>query len=99
MPCRGTKRSFTSPHTAQTWSVDDVSAAQDLTTTYAIATGSSIEYYPPANAKTVIYKYSAHAGPGTLLHYFMLDYTLELQKEVLQKLKRRCRASILILMN
>ena len=64
MPCRGTKRSFTSPHTAQTWSVDDVSAAQDLTTTYAIATGSSIEYYPPANAKTVIYKYSAHAGPG-----------------------------------
>ena len=64
IPCKGTKRSFTSPHTAQTWTVDEVTSSQSLSSTYGILTGTSIEYYPPANAKTVVYKYTAHAGPG-----------------------------------
>jgi hypothetical protein len=64
IPCKGTKRSFTSPHTAQTWTVDEVTGAQTLGTAYTILTGTSIEYYPPASAKTVVYKYTAHAGPG-----------------------------------
>ena len=38
----------------------DVTAAQDLTTTYADVTGSSISYTPPAGTTQVIYRFKYH---------------------------------------
>jgi hypothetical protein len=41
-----------------TYSIDDVTAFQTLSTTYADVTGSSISYTPPAGATLVVYEFN-----------------------------------------
>lgn len=40
-----------------TYTLQDVTAYQDLSTSYADVTGSSISYTPPSNAKHVLYRF------------------------------------------
>jgi len=46
----------TTPHGSYT--LTNVSAAQNLSTSYAVINGSSITYTPPANTKKVLYRFS-----------------------------------------
>jgi len=55
-PCDGS--AITVP--SGTYTVANVSAAQNLTTTYADVTGSSIAYTPPAGTTQVIYRFKYH---------------------------------------
>jgi len=57
----------------------NVTAAQDLTTTHADITGSSISYNPPTGTTQVIYEFQYAAGPGDatpVMHFkFNVDGT------------------------
>ena len=57
----------------------NVTAAQNLTTTHADITGSSISYNPPAGTTQVIYEFQFAAGPGdaepVIHHKFNVDGT------------------------
>lgn len=56
-----------------TYTAGNVTAAQDLTTTYADVTGSSINYTPPSGATRVVYSLIFHAsysaGSTTIGHF------------------------------
>jgi len=56
-----------------TYTFPNVTAFQDLTTTYADITGSSIAYTPPTGTTRVVYEfsyqYSADTIPGTMGHF------------------------------
>ena len=55
-PCDGS--AITVP--SGTYTLTDVTAAQNLTTSYADVTGSSITYTPPAGTTQVIYRFKYH---------------------------------------
>ena len=56
-----------------TYTAGNVTALQDLTTTYADVTGSSINYTPPSGATRVVYSFIFHlsyyGGSTTIGHY------------------------------
>jgi hypothetical protein len=58
-----------------TYTAGNVTAAQDLTTTYADVTGSSINYTPPSGATRVVYSLIFHASyssAATTIGHFRL---------------------------
>lgn len=62
-----------------TYTLSDVTAYQDLSTSYADVTGSSISYTPPANAKHVLYRFDFEwdaTGSTGISHFkLMIDNT------------------------
>ena len=58
-------------------SIESVTAAQELTTTFAAVTGSTISYQPPDNTKIVIYSFTFagfhHSADPICFGYIYLD--------------------------
>lgn len=73
IPCNGSSYTVVSG----TYTSENVTAVQTLTTSYVDLTGSSITYTPPSDAKVVIYKFSFHSDKVDAKPMFHLKLFLD----------------------